>query len=92
MPFDISTIAHGALITSFVLAIGIASFSIWKRPLDVDRIVALEWLGGISIALAAYLAMKFNDEKMIDIAIVLSTLGYLSTTFLSKWQESKNIK
>ena len=62
---------------------------VWKGPEDADRMVAMEWMGGLSIALAAWYALILHDLKLIDIALVIATLSYLTTASLSKWFEAK---
>jgi multisubunit Na+/H+ antiporter MnhF subunit len=91
MFFELHPFIQHLVTCSFGASILVSVWMIWKGPKDMDRMVALEWLGGLSIALSAWYALLYQDFKLIDIALVIATLSYLTTASLSKWFEAKEL-
>jgi multicomponent K+:H+ antiporter subunit F/multicomponent Na+:H+ antiporter subunit F len=91
MSFELHPYVYFIMMGSFIFSMLVSTWMVWKGPNDSDRVVAMEWMGGISIALVAWYALWLEDLKLVDIALVLSILGYLTTASLSKWYEAKEM-
>jgi multicomponent Na+:H+ antiporter subunit F len=93
MPFENYNLSHASIqnliisISSiaFSLAIVAAMYRIWKGPSDMDRLIGLEFLGGISASLAIWSALVYQHLSYLDVALAIATLSFIGTWVLSKW-------
>ena len=69
---------------SLVIAAVSSLMRIWKGPTDLDRIVAMEYLGAISIAFIAWYSWETNQKVFIDVAIAMAALGFIGTVAFSR--------
>lgn len=72
----------------FQISLTIAALSslmrIWKGPGDLDRIVAMEYLGAISIAFIAWYSWETKQKVFLDVAIAMAALGFIGTVTFSR--------
>ncbi len=57
------------------------------RLLTLDRVVALDLMSTLSIGLITLLAVAFNRPLMLDAAIVIALLAFLSTVAFARYLE-----
>jgi|SaaInlStandDraft_1057018.scaffolds.fasta_scaffold24532_3 multisubunit Na+/H+ antiporter MnhF subunit len=74
------------------LAIGtlMGTIRLFKGPSHMDRLVALEFLGGLSICALIWMGLNFSDTVVLDVALIVALLGFLSTCSMAKWLEREN--
>jgi multicomponent Na+:H+ antiporter subunit F len=76
---------------SLVIAGTSSLMRIWKGPSDLDRIVALEYLGAISIAFIAWYSWETQQKVFMDVAIAMAALGFIGTVAFSRSLIKKGI-
>jgi len=74
-------ISAAALILAFALTL----WRLWQGPSSMDRIMALDLAGGCALAVMVWLAVRFGLPGLVDVAVVLAVIGFLSTTALAGW-------
>lgn len=63
-----------------------------KGPTLADRIVALDLLTAAGIGFISILALLYNKPVLLDAAIILALLAFLSTVAFSVYLERRNKK
>lgn len=61
------------------LAAFLAFFRLVRGPSLTDRVVALDVLGLISVGVVAVAAISFDEGTLIDVALVLALIAFLTT-------------
>lgn len=64
--------------------------SLWrflKGPTLSDRIVAFDTIGIMSISLLIILALYFHRALYLDVALVISLIGFLGATIFGRYIE-----
>lgn len=67
------------------LAVLLATIRVLRGPSWGDRIMAFDFLSATMVILFALLAVKTGYIVMLDAALVLSLLGFLSTVALVRY-------
>ncbi|GAB5558632.1 MAG: hypothetical protein SynsKO_02790 [Synoicihabitans sp.] len=81
-PLDLALpVAAGLLIAAVILTL----LRLWRGPNAVDRILALDLAGGCALSVMVWIAVRYSLPGLIDAAIVLALIGFLSTTALAGW-------
>ncbi|UJF24029.1 monovalent cation/H+ antiporter complex subunit F [Suttonella sp. R2A3] len=62
-----------------LLAVILAIWRVFKGPLDVDRVIALDILLTASIMLCIIAALQSQRTEYIDVAIGLALVGFIGT-------------
>ena len=57
-------------------------------PTTPDRVVALETINILAIAILVMLGVAFEEIIYIDVAIVYAMLSFVSTLYISKYLEA----
>lgn len=60
-----------------------------KGPTAMDRLVAIEFLGGVSICTLIWMGIQFANPIVLDVALVIALLGFLSTCSMARWLEKE---
>ena len=55
-----------------------------KGPKIADRIVAINMMGTITMAIIAILAVKMDEGYLVDICIIYAMISFLAVTLLTK--------
>jgi multisubunit Na+/H+ antiporter MnhF subunit len=79
------TVSAVVLIVAFLLTLA----RLWRGPSPMDRIMALDLAGGCALAVMVWFAIHFGHPGMVDVAVVLAVIGFLSTTALAGWLARK---
>ena len=79
------TVAAVVLIVAFFLTL----IRLWRGPSPMDRIMALDLAGGCALAVMVWWAIRFEHPGLIDVAVILAIIGFLSTTALAGWLARK---
>jgi len=76
-------------VTLVVLSI-ICLARIFLGPTVPDRVVALDSINTLSIAMLVMLGTAFEEIIYIDVAIVYAFLAFVSTLYISKYLEENS--
>lgn len=87
-----STVAAQISMAILMLATLVAFVRIVKGPGRCDRIVALDFLTFLVVALIGALAIYKDDLRYLDVAIVLSLVGFLATIAYARYCERIHFK
>ena len=68
-----------------VLAASLAVYRVLRGPSWGDRITALDFLGVDLAVIIVVLAMRTSIHHFLDIALLVSILGFLSTVALTRY-------
>lgn len=68
-----------------VVAIGLTLYRALLGPTWGDRIVALDFLTTSVAVLVMVVALKTGQAAFIDVALIVSILGFLSTVALARY-------
>ncbi len=69
-----STLLMG-LATAVLAVMIVALYRLYKGPFDADRMVSLQLLGTLSVAVLALLSAALDNPFYIDVAVVLALLA-----------------
>lgn len=80
------------IIVSALVGLGLffTVFRFVKGPSVADRAVALDTFNIIIIGVVAFLALVFDNELYLDIAIVYGILAFLETIVFARYLEGKH--
>ena len=80
--------AYNVLFTVVLTVLGILMFFCLLRavlgPRAADRVVGINMIGTIVIAMVAILALMLNEGYLVDIAIIYAMLSFLAVVVLVK--------
>lgn len=71
------------------IAFALTLIRLIKGPSLPDRVVALDSMSYLAVSLMVYYAMKSAQEILIDPAIALALIAFLSTVALAKYIEKR---
>jgi multicomponent Na+:H+ antiporter subunit F len=83
----------GAIFVSFVLialSLGIAFVRMVLGPTMADRVVALDMMTTLIIAVCGVVAVQTSATAFLDVAIVLALVGFLATVALARYKERRD--
>ena len=82
-------IAYAAPIGLFTLAAGmlLALYRVVRGPRHADRIIALDLLSMLIVALAALYAVSSGHEAFLDVAIAYALVAFLGTVAFARYLE-----
>lgn len=73
-----------SLIIHMVL-IGIAVWRIWRGENVIDRLLAVDLVGTLILAILVLISLIYRDSIYIDVALALGALGFIGTMALTKY-------
>ncbi len=72
-------------ILSVILAIGLTSLRLLKGPTLLDRIVALDLISILLVALLTLFSLTSQVEAYLDAALILALVAFLGTVALARY-------
>jgi multicomponent Na+:H+ antiporter subunit F len=79
-------IGYGAM-TVLMITVAIAFWRMRQGPSLPDRVVALDLLTTVGIAITAVYAMMMNEPLIMDVATVLALISFLGTIAFAYYVE-----
>lgn len=68
-----------------IVMIAIAVWRIWRGENVIDRLIGVDLMSTLFLAVLVLLALIFRDSLYIDVALGLAALGFISTVALAKY-------
>ena len=78
------TTIYLSLLVHIALMVIVAN-RLWKGENVVDRLMALDLLGNLSLAILVIVALIHRQKIYIDVAVGLAALGYISIIAFAKY-------
>lgn len=78
-------VSLGIALVLIVIAMGLATYRLFKGPETVDRVLALDTLSVNAIALLVALGIWFGTTINFEAALLIAVLGFITTVALSKY-------
>ncbi len=72
-----------------VVAILIASFRVFRGPSLPDRVIALDMIGVLSVAMLAVFAVAINNASLLSVAVVAALILFLGTAAFALYIERR---
>lgn len=88
--FDPLAVAVPVALVLVVAALLLAAWRLWRGPTGADRILALDLATGIGLALTVVLALAFHQPVLLDVALALAVIGFVSTAVLARRLERQD--
>jgi multicomponent K+:H+ antiporter subunit F len=73
------------VIAGFLLALALAGWRLLRGPDAADRILALDTMYTVSMALLVLLGIRFDTALFFEAALVIAMLGFVGTVALAKY-------
>lgn len=72
-----------------IMALGIAActFRLLKGPSGPDRIIALDTIGILLLAMVAMISLFFRTQSYTEIILLIGILSFIGTTALARYIE-----
>jgi multisubunit Na+/H+ antiporter MnhF subunit len=80
----LNRIVHGSLLVHVVL-IGITTWYIWRSENIINRLVSLELLGTLILAVLVLIAIISGQKLYIDVALGLAALGFIGMVAVARY-------
>lgn len=74
-----------AALAIHVILWGIALWRVWQGENVIDRLIGVELMNTLTLALLVLLAVIQGRSLYIDVALALAALGYVGTIALAKY-------
>ncbi|MBK1879203.1 monovalent cation/H+ antiporter complex subunit F [Pelagicoccus mobilis] len=74
------------------LALLIALYRAFKGPRATDRVVALDLLAGICLALFTLLAVSADKSVYLNVAVCISLLAFMSTAAFARYLATRHMQ
>ena len=88
MMFDLSAIAS-VLIALLALSLALAAYRMLKGPGYADRVVALDMLTAVVVAIAALTSLATGRRAFIDVGLGAALINFVSTCAFAAFLERK---
>ncbi|EBA11044.1 monovalent cation/H+ antiporter complex subunit F [Roseobacter sp. CCS2] len=75
-----------------MLSLAIAFIRLAKGPTLADRVVALDMMTILIIAVCGVVAVATGVFAMLDVALVLALVGFLATVALARYAERRDVR
>ena len=82
---NILTIALIVALILHVFMIAIAVWRVWRGENVIDRLIGVELVSTLFLAILVLVSLIFRESIYIDIALVLGALGFVGTIALAKY-------
>ena len=79
------------VVAAFVAALSLAVWRLVRGPTLPDRVLALDTLYMISIALLVLLGIRDDTQLYFEAALVVALLGFISTVAFAKYLDRGDI-
>ena len=74
----VSLLIHMALL-------GVAVWRVWRGENVIDRLIGVDLVSTLFLAVLVLVSLIFRDSIYIDVALALGALGFVSTIALAKY-------
>jgi len=81
-----------AMLLALMLTLPFALYRLVKGPTLPDRVVGLDLITSVSVALAALYALVSGQTAFLDVAIALALFAFLATLGLARYIEYRGQK
>lgn len=78
-------VSLGIALVLIVIAMGLATYRLFKGPDPSDRVLALDTMSINGIALLIALGIWFETSINFEAALLIAVLGFITTVALSKF-------
>ena len=68
-----------------IMLIAVAVWRVWRGQNVVDRLIGVDLVSTLTLAVLVLVALIFRDSVYIDVALGLAALGFISTVALTKY-------
>lgn len=68
-----------------ILMLAIAVWRVWRGENVIDRLIGLDLVSTLFLAVLVLVALIYRDSVYLDIAIVLGALGFVGIISLAKY-------
>lgn len=68
-----------------ILMLAIAVWRVWRGENVIDRLIGLDLVSTLFLAVLVLVALIYRDSVYLDIAIVLGALGFVGIIALAKY-------
>ena len=72
-----------------IIAIGLATVRLMRGPTLADRVVALDVITVLAVALTAIMAIQFELRVLLDVTIVLALVSFVSAVAFAYYVERR---
>ncbi len=72
-------------LTLHVFMVAIAVWRVWRGENVIDRLIGVELVSTLFLAILVLVSLIFRESIYIDIALVLGALGFTGTIALAKY-------
>lgn len=88
---ELTAVALDILLTLLFLGLVLAFVRLVKGPSLADRVVALDLISILTVAILAALAIAAREDAFLDVAIAFALVAFLGTVALARFIERKAI-
>lgn len=74
-----------AAIATHVVLIGVSLWRVWRGENVIDRLIGVELMGTLTLAVLVLTAVLQQRSIYIDVALGLAALGFIGTLALAKY-------
>ena len=82
---NVLTIALVVALIVHVFMVAIAVWRVWRGENVIDRLIGVELVSTLFLAILVLVSLIFRESIYIDIALVLGALGFAGTIALAKY-------
>lgn len=80
-----------AAIAIHVVLIGISLWRVWSGENVIDRLIGVELMGTLTLAILVLTAVLQQRSIYIDVALGLAALGFIGTLSLAKYAADEQV-
>lgn len=75
-----------------LVLIGICVFRVWKGENGLDRLLGVDLLGTLMLAVLVIIAIRDQQPLYIDVAMGLAAVGFTSSILLAKYMADQKLR
>ena len=88
---DILFIALYISLFVHIIMIGVAVWRVWRGENVIDRLIGVELVTTLFLAILVLVSLILRESIYIDIALVLGALGFVGTIALAKYVADEQV-
>lgn len=81
----------GASLAIHAAFVAVTLVRVWRGQNVIDRLVAVELLGTLSMAVLVLIALATGESAYVDVALAFAVLGYVGTVALAKYVADEQV-
>ena len=89
--YTFNSLVTGVIFAMLVAALFAAFVRLWRGPTIPDRVVALDLIAAVAVGFTATYAVATGEHVLLDVAIVLALIAFLSTIAFALYVERRAI-